>query len=161
MRRRSLLSFVCCMFGAAVLTGCGDGSETAEARLKAVNPSNIFRLTNLYTAFAREHGGVGPKDEKEFRDFIVGIGPERLGRIGVDPNAIDALFTSERDSQPFIIHYGKSGQDSRSGGPADKGGVKGVAVVLEKTGVDGMRKAGFLGTREVKDLDASQAAAFE
>lgn len=161
MQRRCVCFFVSVALCAVVVAGCGEGSDPGAARLKAVNPSNIFRLTNLYTAYAREHGGVGPKDEKAFRDYIVGIGPERLGRIGVDPNALDALFTSERDSKPFIIHYERSGQDTRSAGPAEKGGTTGVAVILEATGVDGKRQVGFLGTREVKDLDASQAAAFD
>lgn len=140
------------------MPGCSSSSTDGDARLKAANASNVHRLTNLYSLFALQHRGQGPKDEKEFRDFIVAMGPDRLGRMGIKPEAIQALFSSERDSQPFIIRYERKGSDASSAGiPAEYAG----AVVLEAKGVDGTRQAGFVdarGTRQVKTLDAKQAA---
>lgn len=143
---------------AAVLSGCGNSDTEGEARLKSANPTNIHRLTNLYSLFAQQNGGCGPKDEKQFREFIGSIGPERLGRIGIDANGIDAVFTSERDSKPFIIRYASKAQESRDASPAEKGGAGGTAVVLEAEGVDGKRQVGFLGTRQVKTLDKNEAS---
>lgn len=140
------------------LTGCGSGANPAANAIKASNPSNIHRITNLYTAFATQHGGNGPRDEKEFREFIGSLGPERLGRMGIDPNRLDAVFTSERDKQPFVVRYGRQNGDAPPAGP---GGQHGGVVVLEATGVDGTRQAGYIGTREVKSLDANEAAAIK
>lgn len=158
---RTLFEMMGCAVGVLVLaclTGCGSGADPANNAIKASNPSNIHRLTNLYSAFATQHGGSGPADEGEFRDFIVSLGPERLGRMGIDPNAIEGIFKSERDSQPFIIRYGRKSADAApSGMPTQYGGV----VVIEATGASGTRQAGIIGTREVKSLDASEAAAIK
>lgn len=138
--------------------GCGQRDVTGDSVIKAANPSNIHRLTNLYSAFATQRGGNGPRDEKEFREFIAALGPDRLERMGIDAQAIDGIFKSERDSQPFIVRYGRRNSDAPpSGGKADLGGV----IVLEAQGADGKRQAGFIGTREVKNLDATEAAKIE
>lgn len=143
---------------AACVTGCGSRDMTGDSVIRAANPSNIHRLTNLYSAFATQHGGNGPRDEKEFREYIAAMGPHRLGRMGIDPQAIDKIFTSERDSQPFIIRYGRKGSDAPpSGSAAQYGGV----IVLEAQGADGTRRAGFIGTLEVRSLDAAAAAAIK
>lgn len=144
-----------------VLPGCGTQSNDGDALIKAANASNIRRLTNLYSAFALQHNGRGPKDEKEFRDYIVAIGPERLGRMGIDPNALDGLFVSERDSKPLVVRYAQKSQSGRDARPSDKGAAAGIIVVQETDGVDGRRQAGFLGTREVRDLDETQAGALQ
>ena len=41
------------------------------------------------------------------------------------------------------------------------GAQNGGVVVLEATGLDGTRQAGYVGTREVKSLDANEAAAIK
>jgi len=150
------VAVVACL--ACLTPGCSSNSADGEALIKAANASNVHRLTNLYSLFALQHRGQGPKDEKEFRDFIAAMGPERLGRMGIKPEAIEALFSSERDSQPFIIRYERKGSDASSAGiPAEFAG----AVVLEAKGIDGTRQAGFVdarGTRQVKSLDAKQPA---
>lgn len=146
---------------ALMLQGCGSSTNEGEARLKAANPSNIYRLTNLYSLYAQQHGGTGPKDEKDFRDFIGSIGPERLARIGIDASDIDTVFVGERDSRPFIIRYAGKAQEVRNASPTEKGGVSGTAIVLEAEGVDGMRQVGFLGSRQVKTLAKDEASKFE
>lgn len=145
--------FACLAIAAGMVAGCGSESPDGSERLKAANPSNIHRLTNLYSMFSLQNRGRSPKDEKEFRAFILAMGPERLGRMGIKTDAIDGLFTSERDSQPFTILYGSDAGGSRS---QDKGGL---AVVMESKGAAGKRQVGFLGTRstrEVKELDEAQ-----
>lgn len=143
------------MFGAV---GCGSPTTTEEGLLRASNPSNIHRLTNLYSAFADQQRGFGPKDEKQFREFIVKMGPERLGRMGIDASAIDSLFTSERDGQPFVIAYRQKKPGVRGSGQGGEGGVAEIAVVREAVGQGGTRQVGFLGTRAVKSLGESEVA---
>jgi len=135
------------------LAGCGRGPLGDEDLIKAANPSNIHRLTNLYSAFADQNRGVGPKDEKQFRGFIAKLPQERLARMGIDGAALDSLFVSERDSQPFEIKYGQKKLDGRGQTQGGSGAVPEVAVVLETAGVNGVRQAGFLGTRAVKSID--------
>jgi hypothetical protein len=150
------LLLVCAGF---VVAGCSKSAVTEEGRLQASNPSNIYRLTNLYSSFADQHRGVGPKDEKQFREFIEKMGAERLGRIGVDVSALDSLFSSERDGQPFVITYRQKKADVHGPAAGGKdGGVAEIAIVREAVGQDGLRQVGFLGTRAVKSLDESAIA---
>ena len=139
------------------MAGCGRGPLGDEELIKAANPSNIHRLTNLYSAFADQNRGVGPKDEKQFRGFVAKLPPERLARMGIDGAALDTLFSSERDAQPFEIKYGQKKPDGR-GQTQGGGAVPELAVVLETTGVDGVRQVGFLGTRVVKSIDSAGIA---
>ena len=140
------------------LAGCGRGPLGDEDLIKAANRSNIHRLTNLYSAFADQNRGVGPKDEKQFRGFVSKLSPERLDRMGINGAALDSLFVSERDSQPFEIKYGQKKPDGRSQTQGGGGAVPEVAVVLETAGVNGVRQAGFLGTRAVKSIDSGGIA---
>lgn len=139
------------------LPGCSSNSADGEAVLRAANSSNVQRLTNLYAAFSRQNRGRGPKDESEFRAFITAMGPERLERMGIKADAIDALFSSERDSQPLVIRYDRKASDEPAAGLLAK---YAGAVVLEAKGAGGTRQAGFIdarGSREVKSLDLNDA----
>lgn len=149
------LLVVCAGYG---VVGCSNPAVTEEGRLQASNPSNIYRLTNLYSSFADQHRGLGPKDEKQFREFIEKMGAERLGRIGVDASALDSLFSSERDGQPFVITYRQKKPEVRGPAPNGKAGSTEIAIVREAVGQDGLRQVGFLGTRAVKSLDESAIA---
>lgn len=116
--------------GAAGLSGCGrDGTANAVA---AMNDTNLKRLANLYAAHQNLQGGKGPKGEAEFKGYIRGFDPTKLGMMGVDPNNVDAVFTSDRDGQPFKVRYGVGG----GRGSSD-------AVVFEAAGKDGLRQVGF------------------
>jgi len=140
------------------LAGCGRGPLGDEDLIKAANPSNIHRLTNLYSVFADQNRGVGPKDEKQFRGFIAKLSQEQLARMGIDGAALDSLFLSERDSQPFEIKYGQKKPDGRGQTQGGSGTVPEVAVIVETVGVNGVRQAGFLGTRAVKSIDSVDIA---
>jgi hypothetical protein len=128
---------VCCALG------CGD--DGGAGALAEANSTNIQRLTNLYFTFQSNNDFRGPKDEAEFKAFLTGYNPEKLKRIGIDPATIDALFVSDRDSQPFKIRYGVRGNAMGST----------EAVVFESTGVDGKRQVGFLNFTQ-REVDAAE-----
>jgi hypothetical protein len=117
----------------AALTGCSGGVDHDEA-LARVNSTNIQRLANLYFTYQTQNEWRGPADEAAFKSFIRSYNPQKLTRIGVDANAIDSLFTSERDGRPFKIRYGVKGSAMGSSEP----------VIFESLGVDGTRQVGFL-----------------
>jgi hypothetical protein len=123
-----------------LLAGCG--RETAEDRIAAMNNSNIRRVANLYNAFQLRKGMKGPKDKAEFTTFIEQeMSPIKLERMQVDKSNVESLFTSERDSQPFVIRYGVNG-----------GLGNAEAVIFEAQGDGGVRQVAFTnGT--VQDMD--------
>ena len=132
--------------GCAMLTLSGCGGVTAESALAKANETNIKRLSNLYFSFQMKNGWKGPKDEQDFKNFLNSYSPKKLERIGIDPNAIDELFISSRDGQPFRIRYGVPGSAMGSTEP----------VVFESTGVDGKFLVGFLDMR-TEEFDAAGA----
>jgi hypothetical protein len=107
--------------------------DRGDALAKA-NATNLQRLANLYLAYQTDNSWVGPPDEAKFKEFIRSIKPEVLQRVGVDPANVDAVFTGDRDGEPFKVRYGVKGSVMGSFEP----------VVFEATGVDGKRLVGFL-----------------
>ena len=132
------------LFGLSL--GCG--TPNANDLLAEANDTNILRLANLYMVFQSRHDWRGPSDEAEFKAFLTGWNPKKLENIGVDPNDIDSLFFSSRDNEPFKIRFGVPGNIMGSD----------EAVVFETTGVNGMRRVGFLNMtqREVDDSEYEQ-----
>jgi len=122
----------CCVLLVA-LTGCS-GSVGNDEAIALANSTNIQRLSNLYFTYQTKNEWRGPVGEPEFKEFIRSYNPQKLARIGVDPQAADALFTSERDGEPFKIRYSVQGSAMGSSEP----------VVFESVGVDGKRQVGFL-----------------
>lgn len=124
----------------AVAVGCLQ--QDPASRIAAANDSNIRRLGNLYQAFRLRKDNQGPKDEAELKDFLhQEMPPTKLERMQIDPNNIEALFSSDRDGQPFVIRYGVNG----GLGSTD-------AVVFEKQGRGGKKQVGFTnGTVETVD----------
>ena len=136
-----LLTITGCL---ATLTGCG--GETAESALAKNNETNIQRLSNLYFSFQMKNGWKGPKDEQDFKDFLNSYSPRKLQRIGIDPGAIDDLFVSSRDGQPFKVRFGVPGSAMGSTEP----------VIFESAGVDGKFLVGFLDMR-TEEFDATES----
>lgn len=128
-----------------VATGIGCSQSSPESTLASVNESNVQRLTNLYFAYQKKHDFNGPKDEQDFRQFVQGIGADKLQRIGVDPASIESVFVSERDGQPFKVRY------------RVKGSIMGTQepVVFESQGTDGKRIVGFLNMTQ-REVDAAE-----
>jgi hypothetical protein len=124
----------------AGLIGCSK-NKVAE-QVGAMNTMNSQRLANLYSAHQNYKNGQGPKDEAEFKTFIKDFDPEKLKMMGIDPNNIDVLFTSERDGKPFKIRY-------RVGG--GRGSV--AAVVFEQQGSEGKKQVAYTGNTKVEEVD--------
>ncbi len=132
-----------CLFE-GLLTGCSSRTDPDSA-IARVNGTNTQRLANLYFTFQSQHEWLGPADEAEFKSFLHKYNPHKLGRIGVDPNALDKLFISERDEQPFKIHYGILGSAMGSSAP----------VIFESAGDGKRRMVGFLDMQQ-REVDESE-----
>jgi hypothetical protein len=116
------------VIGGVLATGCSQ-HPNASSLIEQMNDSNGKRLANLYSVYQARHNFTGPNNRAAFVKFIQqGILPSELEGTGVDPNAIDDLFTSERDGEPFFIRYGVV---------APSWGVSHQAVVFEENGSGG------------------------
>jgi len=127
---RSIVGLVA--LAVAMLAGCGGGFNSATA-IQDLNATNAQRLANLYVSHQQHNRGAGPKNEDAFKAYIKQVNPVLLERIGVDPNQVDALFTSDRDGEKLEVRYGIKGFTTSEPEP----------VVFEKTGVDGVRLVAF------------------
>jgi hypothetical protein len=133
---------------ATLLAGLAGCSGNGVARqVAAMNTANIQRVANLYSAFQNYKGGRGPKDAGEFKTFVKAFDATKLAMMGVDPNKVDELFTSERDGKPFKIRY-------RVGG--GRGSV--AAVAFEQDGQDGQKQVAFTGNSRVEAVDGTAYA---
>jgi len=129
---------------AGVLIGCSSRTDPDSA-IARVNGTNIQRLANLYFTFQSEHEWRGPADEAEFKSFLHKCDAHKLSRVGVDPNALDKLFISEGDGQPFKIRYGVLGSAMGSSAP----------VIFESAGDGKSRLVGFLNMQQ-REVDDSE-----
>jgi hypothetical protein len=123
----------------------GCSSSNPDSTLASLNESNVQRLVNLYFAYQKSHDFQGPKDEQDFRQFVQGVSPDKLQRIGVDSASLDSIYISERDGQPFKIRYRVKGDMMGSSEP----------VVFESQGVDGKRIVGSLDMTQ-REVDAAE-----
>jgi len=125
----------------ALVLGCQ--ADSAEDKLAKLNDSNIKRLASLYWAYQKQHNWIGPSDEQEFKTFIKGY--KKLQRIGIDPNNTEAIFVSERDSEPYSIRYSVVGSMQGCDKP----------VVFESLGVSGKRNVAFLNMTQ-REVDSEE-----
>jgi hypothetical protein len=114
------------------LAGC-NRDKTAET-VAAMNTSNVQRLANMYAAHQNYKNGRGPASESDFKEFIRTYDPNKLKMMGINPDELDKLFTSEADGKPLKIRYniggGRGSQDP---------------VVFEQEGKEGKRAVGYTG----------------
>jgi hypothetical protein len=136
---------LCCLVAISLcwLTGC-NRDRTSEI-VGAVNTSNVQRVANLYAAYQNFKNGRAPGSEAEFREFIRTYDSNKLRMMGVDPDELDRLFTSEVDGKPLKVRYNIGGGQ----GSLDP-------VVFEQEGKDGRKRVGFTGG-EVQEVDESTA----
>jgi hypothetical protein len=135
--RLALLATAAALLG--LLPGCS--TDRTAARVAAMNTANGQRLANIYSAF-QNYQGRGPRDETDFKAFIKAFDPAKLTMMGIDASNLDALFTSERDRQPFKIRYGIGG---------GRGSV--AAVVFEQAGSGGKKQVAFTGNSKLDEVD--------
>ncbi|HEX3150021.1 MAG TPA: hypothetical protein VHR66_18230 [Gemmataceae bacterium] len=126
----------------ALVGFAGCSSDHTAQDVAAMNKSNIQRLANLYSAYQNYKGGRGPANENEFRMFITNFDAEKLAMMGVKPDDLNALFTSERDGKPIKVRYNVGG---------GRGSVD--AVAFEEVGKDGKRQVAFTGNTKVDEVD--------
>lgn len=130
--------------GLVAFVGCTPPDNT-KAKVAAMNTSNIQRVANMYAGFQNNMGGRGPKDEAEFKKYFGDYAKDKLDAMGIDPNKVNEVFTSERDKKPFKVRYGVGG---------GRGSVD--AVVFESEGVAGRKQVGYTGGK-VDEVDESAA----
>lgn len=119
----------------------GCGGDSIEARVAALNATNIQKLYNCYSLFLHNNGYRAPKDETELKDFL--LQPryaKNLDRMQIDPANLDAIFVSDRDGEPFRVRYGVNGLGNK-------------AVIFEATGVEGRR---LVAMQEPQEMDDAQ-----
>jgi hypothetical protein len=117
----------------AVLPGCGadELASPTAARLKG--------LATVYLDYAVPKNGKGPANEQVLRKHMRSLPDFVLRTNGVDPEALDALFVSERDGEPFVVLYGIS--------ISGMSGTKAPLLAHEKTGKGGKRLIVFANTK--------------
>lgn len=91
----------------------------------------LKEVTRAYVSHLRAPPNRPPADEAEFKTILSQGGDAALRRAGV--RTVDELLVSPRDSQPFVIGYGRDA--SRL---LDRG-----IVAHERTGVGGRRLVGY------------------
>lgn len=107
------------------LPGCRD--TTIEDAIAAANSSHIQQLYNCYSLFCHQNKYRGPKDETELKEFLQNPRYEKnLKLMQINRDALDEMFVSERDGEPFKVRYGVNGLGNK-------------AVIFESTGIDGKR----------------------
>jgi hypothetical protein len=138
-RFTALLFFAVVCFASA---GCGGGFDADQA-VQDATATSAQRLSTVYVLYQQKHGGKGPRNEKAFRKFIPTLNPVILERTGIDADAVDDLFVSDRDGQPLKVKFGVVGNSRTPPKP----------VVFEEEGADGKRIVAFTGNKseEVED----------
>ena len=91
--------------------------------------TQIEQLFNLYKSYVTAKR-KGPPNEQALREYAKGLSEKQLEDELIAKD-VDSIFISARDKQPFQIVYGHS---------LNAGGEP-VAIIYEKTGVNGMKYA--------------------
>lgn len=136
MKRFQRLSQFVLLLLFVAIAGCSND----DVAVLDLNDSNIKKIRNFYELYMDEHRSVGPKDEAEFKEYIASGRKANIlkKKLDIEDSAIDQLFISERDNEPFIIQYGLKGPLNH-------------AFVFEATGVDGMR---LVARSPIEELDS-------
>jgi hypothetical protein len=132
------------------LPGCGsdDLNSPTAVKLKA--------LSNFYLECTIAQQGKGPASEEVLKKHIRSQPDFILKTNGIEPGAIDGLFKSDRDQEPFVVLYGKT--IARISGDSTK------LLIHEKTGKNGKRlvaydngKVDHVNEARLKELAASKS----
>jgi hypothetical protein len=126
--------------------GCGDGQ-----RPQSESERNLQALAVMYGRFISQNRGMGPPNEAEFKKYIRSRPSTDLESFKIDPAAVDQIFISPRDQQPYGIAWG-----IRPGAPGPDGMMP--MIIWEQTGEGGKRYvADSLGKIEEIDDTTFQA----
>jgi hypothetical protein len=134
----------------ASLPGCGSNELESPTAVK------LKALSNFYLDYAVAQQGKGPASEEVLKKHIRSQPEFILKTNGIEPGAIDGLFKSDRDQEPFVVVYGKT--IARISGDSTK------LLVYEKTGRNGKRliaydngKVDHVNEARLKELAASKS----
>jgi hypothetical protein len=95
------------LFGLAGIAFLAAGCRKKVEQHADEAKTRITRLGTLFGRYSSLHQGVGPPDEKAFKEFIRSMPADQAQSIsGLDQSKVDDLFVSPRDSQPYVILYG-------------------------------------------------------
>jgi hypothetical protein len=136
--RHSVRGILLAALAAIGLAGC------AANALDSSTAKKLRGLAALYTSLAASHQGAGPKSAKELKDFALSVPPMMLPAEGIDPSDREAVFTSDRDGQPFVILPGVVIRGMT--------GTAAPVVAHEQTGVGGKRLVVFANAK-VEEAD--------
>ncbi len=84
----------------AAMTGCGEGSDSPPSVEALMSIENVGKW---YQLFRSDHRGKPPADEESFLAFI----NAELAERGGQPVTAEALLTSPRDGELYVVEYGK------------------------------------------------------
>lgn len=113
--------------GCLIISQMGCRDTTIEDGVAALNSSHIRQLYSCYSLYGHYNKYRGPKNEEEFKEFLMRPRYERnLKIMQIDRDSLDDIFVSERDGERFKIRYEVHGLGNK-------------AVIFEATGVDGKR----------------------
>jgi hypothetical protein len=138
---RALAHVSAVLLAVAALPGCG------SSELDSPTAKKLGALGNFYLEHVVAKSGKGPENEQEFKKHIRATPDHVLSVSGIDRGSIDALFSSERDQEPFVVVYGQT--------ITKVGGNSAPVVAHEKTGKNGKRLVGFANGK-VELLDESR-----
>jgi Tfp pilus assembly protein PilE len=107
--------------------------------------NNLQALAVFYGRYISQHRGKSPSNIEELKTWLKKQDSEQFESMNVDPNNLDALFTSPRDNQPFGFVFTASAMNP---GPDGKGSV----VIYEQKGVGGRRLVAYT-TTQIEEVD--------
>lgn len=120
--------------------------RTPELGVTAVpGHNNLQTLAIFYGRYVGAHRGKPPAKLDEFKSWLKKQPREQFESLQVDPDKLDALFTSPRDNQPFGFVFSAS---AMTPGPEGKGSV----IIYEQTGVGGKRLVAY-STSQIEEVD--------
>ena len=88
----------CCLV-ALTAAGCGGPNE-----LESPTAHRLKGLATMYLGAAITSGGAS--DEQALKRYLRIVDTIQLTTSGIDPNDRNAIFTSLRDNEPFVVRYG-------------------------------------------------------
>jgi hypothetical protein len=133
----SLFSFqskVLCLIALITLAGCGGPDP-----LTSPTAARLRGLANMYLSYAVAKNGGGPANEEVLKKYLHSVDAIQLETSGIDPKAIDSVFISERDQQPFVVLYGQS--FTRITGDSQQ------PLAYEKTGKNGRHLIAYINAK--------------
>lgn len=111
------------------IAGCSSSAEKAAQDFLELNKTNVAKVRTCFILYAYRNQMEAPKNQEELLEFLESGKVDRnLKRAGINPEAIDQIFVSERDGQPLKIRWGS--KLSQSGDSP---------IAFETTGVGGVR----------------------